>query len=126
MIKDLAYDAFYRLTNVQKQIEAYIFDVIRSTIPRMDIDDLFKSKSVVAFSSLQSLQDAMEKFGHEIVDIFLTNVEPCPTVKAAMNEINASRRIKESMSYQAEAGEFIYLLCFPFLAKSVVMELIDA
>jgi regulator of protease activity HflC (stomatin/prohibitin superfamily) len=34
-------DAYYKLTNKEAQMEAYIFDVIRSEVPTMDLDDVF-------------------------------------------------------------------------------------
>jgi len=33
------HDAHYRLTNPRTQIESYVFDVIRSEIPKIDLDD---------------------------------------------------------------------------------------
>ena len=39
VLVDSAYDAFYRLTNPRNQIQSYVFDVVRSTVPRMDLDE---------------------------------------------------------------------------------------
>lgn len=33
--------AFYKLTNSHQQISSYVFDVVRSTVPKMDLDDVF-------------------------------------------------------------------------------------
>jgi regulator of protease activity HflC (stomatin/prohibitin superfamily) len=38
-----AYDAYYRLTDPRNQIQSYVFDVVRSTVPRMDLDEAFVS-----------------------------------------------------------------------------------
>ena len=35
------HDAHYRLTNPTKQIESYVFDVVRSSVPKIDLDDVF-------------------------------------------------------------------------------------
>ena len=32
-------DAHYRLTNPRTQIESYVYDVIRSTVPKIELDD---------------------------------------------------------------------------------------
>ena len=38
VVTESAYDAWYRLTSPTSQIQAYVFDVIRSTVPRMELD----------------------------------------------------------------------------------------
>lgn len=32
---------FYKLTNSHQQISSYVFDVVRSTVPKMNLDDVF-------------------------------------------------------------------------------------
>lgn len=36
--------AYYKLTDPASQIRSYVFDVIRSSLPRLDLDDAFASK----------------------------------------------------------------------------------
>ncbi|CAN0452528.1 unnamed protein product, partial [Scytosiphon promiscuus] len=40
------YDAFYRLTDPKAQIRSYVYDVVRSTLPKLDLDQAFDSKEV--------------------------------------------------------------------------------
>jgi regulator of protease activity HflC (stomatin/prohibitin superfamily) len=40
VIREKVYDAVYRLTNPHEQIRAYVFDVVRATLPRMDLDQV--------------------------------------------------------------------------------------
>ena len=42
------YDAFYKLTDSREQIRSYIFDVVRSTVPRINLDDVFTTKEEIA------------------------------------------------------------------------------
>merc|ERR1719164_334144 len=37
-------NAHYRLTNAGKQIESYVFDVVRSSVPKIEPDDVFTTK----------------------------------------------------------------------------------
>ncbi|KAI3869393.1 hypothetical protein MKW92_010234 [Papaver armeniacum] len=74
---DRASDAFYKLSNTRTQIQSYVFDVIRASVPRMNLDDTFEQKNEIAKAIVQTL----------IVDI-----EPAQNVKTAMNEINAGRK----------------------------------
>jgi len=105
VVTEAAYDAWYRLTSPTSQIQAYVFDVIRSTIPRMELDQAFESKDDIARSVLESLQQVMKDYGYSIVNTLVTDLAPDSKVKASMNEINAARRLKEAASHQAEADK---------------------
>jgi regulator of protease activity HflC (stomatin/prohibitin superfamily) len=98
-----AYDAFYRLTSPKSQIQSYVFDVIRSTVPKLELDEVFASKDEVAGAVLHQLQAVMKEYGYEIRATLVTDISPDSKVKASMNEINASRRLKEAASHKAEA-----------------------
>jgi regulator of protease activity HflC (stomatin/prohibitin superfamily) len=37
-ILEEAFNAYYKLSNPEMQIQAYVYDVVRSTLPRMDLD----------------------------------------------------------------------------------------
>jgi regulator of protease activity HflC (stomatin/prohibitin superfamily) len=105
VIKDGAYEAFYRLTDPRGQIQSYVFDVVRSTIPKLDLDDTFVNKDDIAQAVLTQLQRTMKEYGYEILNTLVTDLAPDARVKASMNEINASRRLKEAASHKAEADK---------------------
>jgi regulator of protease activity HflC (stomatin/prohibitin superfamily) len=99
VLVDAAYDAYYRLTDPRNQIQSYVFDVVRSTVPRMDLDEAFVSKDEVAEAVLNQLRDVMKEYGYEIKNTLVTDLSPDNRVKASMNEINASRRLKEGENH---------------------------
>ena len=41
VVAESLYDAFYRLTDSDKQIRSYVFDVVRATVPKINLDDVF-------------------------------------------------------------------------------------
>ncbi|KAG0495175.1 hypothetical protein HPP92_006169 [Vanilla planifolia] len=45
-----ASDAFYKLSNTRLQIQAYVFDVIRASVPKLNLDDVFEQKNDIAKS----------------------------------------------------------------------------
>ena len=47
VIPEGAYTAFYRLTDVHGQVSAYVFDVVRSTVPKIELDEVFLQKEDV-------------------------------------------------------------------------------
>ncbi|KAL3774545.1 hypothetical protein ACHAWO_003996 [Cyclotella atomus] len=105
VVTESAYDAWYRLTNPTSQIQAYVFDVIRSTVPRLELDSAFESKDDIARAVFEQLQNVMKDYGYAIVNTLVTDLSPDHKVKASMNEINAARRLKEAASHQAEADK---------------------
>lgn len=105
IILDGAYDAYYRLSDPRGQIQSYVFDVVRSTVPKMELDEAFASKADIAEATLSQLQDVMKDYGYEILTTLVTDLAPDSRVKASMNEINASKRLKEAASHKAEADK---------------------
>jgi len=39
-VKQNADDEFYELQNPQEQIQAYVFDVVRANVPKMNLDEI--------------------------------------------------------------------------------------
>lgn len=105
VITENAYDAYYRLSDPRGQIQSYVFDVVRSTVPRMELDEAFASKSEIATAVLNQLETVMRDYGYEILTSLVTDLSPDGRVKASMNEINASKRLKEAASHKAEADK---------------------
>lgn len=105
VLVESAYDAFYRLSDPRGQIQSYVFDVVRSTVPRLELDEAFASKNQIADATLHSLESVMKDYGYEIMNTLVTDLSPDARVKASMNEINASKRLKEAASHKAEADK---------------------
>jgi regulator of protease activity HflC (stomatin/prohibitin superfamily) len=98
-----AYEAYYRLSDPRIQIETYVLDVVRSAVPGRTLDEVFASKHEIAETLLLRLHQGTRQYGYEITETLVTDVIPNDIVKAAMNEVNASRRIKDAAPYKADA-----------------------
>lgn len=98
-------DAFYRLQNPQAQITSFVFDTVRARVPSMILDDLFEKKDEIALAVKAELDAVMDDFGYGIVKALVTDIDPDAKVKASMNEINASQRMREAAIQQAEADK---------------------
>lgn len=103
VLKENVYDAFYKLTDSTSQIRSYVFDVVRSTVPKMNLDDVFTSKEEIAMDIKNELTKSMGSFGFAIVQTLVTDIEPARKVKDAMNEINAATRLRAAAVEKAEA-----------------------
>jgi len=104
-----AVDAFYKLSNTREQIQAYVFDVIRASVPKMNLDDFFEQKNHVAKAVEQELEKVMTNYGFEIVQTLIVDIEPDETVKRAMNEINAAARMRVATKDKAEAEKILQI-----------------
>lgn len=99
--------SYYCLTNVVDQIKAYVYDVARSSIPTMELDEVFQNKDKISDDISKSLQETMEHYGYRIVQALVVDIEPDQRVKNAMNEINASRRWIQAASNKAEGDKIL-------------------
>lgn len=97
------YESFYSLANPTQQLTTHIHDIIRSTLPQLDLDDIFSSQDSIALELHRSLNGSMNQYGYVIEHSLITKISPNEHVKASMNEIEASRRCKLAMPQKAEA-----------------------
>lgn len=102
-----SFDAYYKLTNPEVQIQAYVFDVVRSELPKMDLDESFSNKEKIATEVKAHLDETMASYGYSIVKALVTDISPDARVKMSMNEINASRRLREAAKEKAEADKIV-------------------
>lgn len=101
------YNAFYKLSNAQHQIESYVYDSLRSEVPKVTLDNLFVVKEQLAGAVKKTVGDAMESFGFQILATPVTDIDPDPGVKQAMNEINRQERLKKAASDKGEAAKIL-------------------
>lgn len=100
-------DAFYKLVSPTNQIQSYVFDVVRATVPTMNLDHVFESKQEIAAAVDRELGKAMKNYGYQILQTLIVDVEPDLKVKAAMNEINAAQRLRVAANEKAEAEKIM-------------------
>ncbi|XP_057949270.1 hypersensitive-induced response protein 2 [Malania oleifera] len=104
-----AEDAFYKLSNTRSQIQAYVFDVIRASVPKLELDAVFEQKNDIAKAVEDELEKAMSAYGYEIVQTLIVDIEPDEHVKRAMNEINAASRMRMAANEKAEAEKILQI-----------------
>lgn len=107
VLSQKVYDAFYKLDYPHEQITSYVFDVVRAEVPKMKLDDVFVKKDDIALAVKAELNDAMLEYGFDIIKTLVTDIDPDPQVKAAMNRINASEREKTAAQYEGDAARIL-------------------
>ena len=89
-------DAYYKLMRPEAQIKSYIEDALRSSVPKLTLDELFEKKDEIALEVQKQVAEEMSTYGYIIVKTLITKVEPDAEVKQSMNEINAAQELAEA------------------------------
>jgi len=107
VLKDKIYEAFYKLSHTENQVQSFIFDVVRAQVPKMVLDDVFEKKDEIANAVKHELTELMADFGYGIVKALVTDINPDAKVKSAMNEINEQQRLRMAAQEKGEAEKII-------------------
>jgi regulator of protease activity HflC (stomatin/prohibitin superfamily) len=105
--------ALYTLSDPAQQIHAMLDAEIRAQASSRNLDDMFEQKEEISRSVFTSktgngktLSEMIKDSGFTLHRVLIRGIEPAAKVKDAMNEINASLRLREARKHQAD-GEYI-------------------
>ena len=98
-------DDYYKLMRPEAQIQSYIEDALRSSVPKLTLDELFEKKDEIALEVQHQVAEEMSTYGYIIVKTLITKVEPDAEVKQSMNEINAAQRKRVAAQELANADK---------------------
>jgi len=107
--EDKVWDAFYRLTNPQNQMESWIFDNVRAKVPGMTLDSVFENKEEIAKEIEESLSARLSEYGYKLVRALVNDIQPDKGVADAMNEINKQQRLRVAAEHEGEAKKIIVI-----------------
>jgi regulator of protease activity HflC (stomatin/prohibitin superfamily) len=107
VVRDKLYAAYYALTEYNNQMQSYVCDTIRSSLCNLTVDEAFESKEDIANDLKKHLTEVMVGYGIQIVTALVTDLSPDVKVRNAMNEINTSKRMKESAMQRAEGEKIL-------------------
>lgn len=97
------YRSYYMLANPIAQMNSYIADAVRSSVPSYTLDELFESKEEIARDTGQQVGAIMLTNGYQIFQVLITNIELPASVEKSMNDINAAQRQRQAAQDLAEA-----------------------
>jgi regulator of protease activity HflC (stomatin/prohibitin superfamily) len=107
ILDDKIYDAFYKLSSPQKQIESFVFNSILGHVPKLTLDETFEQQSGISVAVKVELDSIMSGFGFNILTALVTDIVPDVKVKAAMNDINAAQRAQVAAQARGEAEKIL-------------------
>ena len=67
VLREKVFEAFYALSNPTQQITAHVYDVMRSELPKLDLDAAFEAKEDLALTVKAALSDTMTGYGYQIL-----------------------------------------------------------
>eukprot|EP00760_Papus_ankaliazontas_P027982 PhM_4_TR3471/c1_g1_i1/m.77843 len=105
VLEDAVEKAFYRLEDPTSQITAYVYNSIRGQVPEYELDRMFEVRKEIADAMKRDLDHHMNEYGFDITSALITDIEPAPMVKDAMNQINTNARLKAAALDKAEADK---------------------
>jgi regulator of protease activity HflC (stomatin/prohibitin superfamily) len=107
ILDDKIYDAFYKLSAPQKQIESFVFNSILGHVPKLSLDETFEQQSGISIAVKTELDATMSNFGYNILNALVTDIIPDTKVKDAMNDINAAQRAQVAAQARGEADKIL-------------------
>jgi regulator of protease activity HflC (stomatin/prohibitin superfamily) len=107
ILPDKIYDAFYKLSSPQKQIESFVFNSILGHVPKLSLDETFEQQSGISVAVKTELDSIMSGFGFNILTALVTDIVPDAKVKDAMNDINAAQRAQVAAQARGEADKIL-------------------
>ena len=107
VLDDKIFDAFYKLSSPQKQIESFVFSSILGHVPKLTLDQTFEQQSGISLNVKAELDSIMSGFGFNILTALVTDIVPDVKVKDAMNDINAAQRAQVAAQARGEAEKIL-------------------
>ena len=107
VVESKVFDAYYKLSNPQSQIESYVFNSILVHVPTLTLDEAFEQQQQISAAVKKDLDDVMDTFGYNILRALVTDIVPDAKVKAAMNDINAAQREQIAAQARGEADKIL-------------------
>ena len=69
------------MSELQPQMKAYVFDVVRAALCTMTLDHAFESKEEISTLLKTHLQDVMSTYGYSILNALITDLAPDARVR---------------------------------------------
>jgi regulator of protease activity HflC (stomatin/prohibitin superfamily) len=107
VLPEKVFEAYYKLSSPQKQIESYVFNSILGHVPTLTLDEAFEQQAQISAAVKKELDVVMSEFGYNILKALVTDIVPDAKVKSAMNDINAAQREQTAAQARGEAEKIL-------------------
>lgn len=97
------YRSYYRLQDPIAQMQSYLIDALRSSIPNYTLDEVFAKKDSIASEVNDIVSAMMKEYGFDLVSTLITSIGLPKDVETSMNKINSAQREQVAAQSLAEA-----------------------
>mmetsp|Transcript_124580 Transcript_124580/g.248563 ORF Transcript_124580/g.248563 Transcript_124580/m.248563 type:complete len:364 (+) Transcript_124580:32-1123(+) len=97
--------AVYTVTDMGKQVESAVADIIRSLIPRYTLEEFFALSEELSQSIKVPLVDQLAQYGLHVHRINVTDIKPTSDIMDAMNQVKVQSNMYEKSILEAEAAK---------------------
>eukprot|EP00250_Pteridium_aquilinum_P005564 c15639_g1_i1 orf=253-1122(+) len=94
----MANQAFYKLSDPRVQIRSFILDIITSTVPKIDMKDLYQTKDEISKTVATYVEKEMSLYGLDIVKALIVEIFLDESVNQSLNFIkstNVNRNVEQ-------------------------------
>jgi len=102
-----AQTCYYQLDEPERQITAYVFDVIRAEVPKQNLAEVFEHKQTLSDAVKHQLGDVMDDYGIKIVATPITDIDPDQKVKDSLNQITFQINLRKAATEKADADAIV-------------------
>lgn len=102
-------EAIYSVTDMSKQVEAGVADIIRSLLPQHTLDELFALSEELSESIRAPLAEQLGEYGVWIHRVNVTDIKPANDVMEAMNNVKVQSNNLEKSILEADATKICTL-----------------
>merc|ERR1719384_380711 len=100
--EDCVRDAMYKLSDVHKQSDSYVSEVVRSLVPHMSLNEAFGKLDEISNAISEKLTSEMAEYGFKIHKALVTELIPNAEVVQSMNEIKQAEAAADAAQLQGE------------------------
>lgn len=95
--------AIYSVTDMGKQVEAAVADIVRSLVPQYTLDEFFALSEELSQSIRTPLVEQIGQYGIHIHQVNVTDIKPASDVVEAMNNVKVQSNFLQKSILEADA-----------------------
>jgi len=113
--------AVYAVTDLGKQVDAAVADIVRSLVPQHTLEEFFAMSEELSTSIRVPLVEQLGEYGLHVHRVNVTDIQPASDIVDAMNNVAAQKNHLESSILEADAAKIC--TCRRAEAEAAALEL---
>ena len=111
--------AYYEISDIEEALRNLVITTLRSQIGRMDLQDIYSSRTEINRSLLENLDEATEPWGVKVTRVEVQDIELPSNVKTSLEKERASISERRAMEAEAEGKKNAAIESAEAVAESI-------